>query len=373
MQLSISVSDFYRSLEIVEKALPTRSTISFLNNIYLELSGTQLSFYATNLEMEIKTALTLAPDHEKMDSFAILLPQKIIEVLRYFPTNDAFLVFDPQSYRITVSGGSAEFSLFGADPHDYPERKIDSDGEDLKFQIKQAELKKYLKMVLFSASTDETRPAFNGILFEFKGNKITLTASDTYRLAVKEIIKEEWNFKEAKCLVPARSLREFLKILGDDEQMITVVPGGNKISFDTGLVYLSARLLQEKFPDVSSIIPQAFQSRIKIDKKLLEDTISRAALLAEGKNQAVQLAFQDNALIARVTSQQGKMEEKLSAQIDGENLELFVNTKFVLDLLKVTEDLSMSIDLHGHEGPLIFMPSGEKGYLYLVLPIKKVN
>ncbi len=369
MQITLNSGQLYNCLDTVEKALPIRSTVPMINSILFEVRQEALLFSSTNLEMAIMVSL----DYSSNESGTILLPPKIVDIMRYFPVSEVNLDINWDNYRIDISGGSAHFNLNGADAHDYPTAAFGQPDPESGFNIEQQRLKKILRSVIFAASAEETRPAFNGILFAFDGPKITLTASDTYRLVVKEIQDESWSFEERKCLVPARVMREFLRIVEESEREVLIGIDNKTIAFNFDSINFTSRLLEEKYPDVSGVIPGSYKTRIKIDRKMLEEVISRAALLAEGKNQAVNLILNNNQLEAKVSGQEGSMEELMPVEQDGEDINLHVNTRFVLDILKILEEKEILIDFHGNDGPLIFRLVDDLSYLYLVLPIKKIN
>ena len=369
MRITTNSSQFYENLEVVEKALPVRTTVPLINNIYMQIKEDKLIFSATNLEMTINIWMESKND----ETGDILLPAKIIDIMRYFPTPEVNIDVNWDNFRIDVSGGSAHFLLYGADPQDYPSTSFIEINENESYFAERGILKNMIRQVIFAASAEETRPAFNGVLFNFSDEKLALTASDTYRLAIKETNHSDWSFEEQKCLVPARVLRELLRLLDDSEEKVWFNMDSRSIAFNCGEMYFASRLLEEKYPDVSGVIPTSYETRIMIDRKTFEDTISRAALLAQGKNQAVNLVSADSNLETKVASQLGSMEESIPVEQNGEDIDLFVNSRFVLDVLRIIEEDKVIIDFHGNGGPIIFRMENDPGYLYLVLPIKKFN
>lgn len=369
LHLSINTEELKNCLEIVEKALPARSTMPVISNVLLEIKEDQLTFSTTNLEMFIKTNM----EYSSQQSGKILLPPKLIDIIRYFPTEKVDLKINWDNYRLDISGGSANFHLYGSDPEDYPNTFESAAKDGQEIIIDQHIFKKMLRSVIFSASNEETRPAFNGVLFTFKEGFLSLTASDTYRLAIKEAIDESWLTEERLSLVPARSMRELLRLLGEQPVKISINQESSILSFQIEQVYFATRLLEEKFPDVTGVIPKEYKTRIKINKTMFEETVSRASLLAEGKNQAVNLIVGEEQLEVKVSGQQGSMEDILSVDFDGEEVDVFANTRFMLDVLKVIDNENVILDFHGEGGPIIFRLSEDQSYLYLVLPIKKVN
>lgn len=369
MHLSLNTEELFNCLEVVEKALPVRTTVPLLGNIFCEINEDNITFSTTNHEIFIRAKM----DHQGTETGKILLPPKFVEIIRYFPTKEVEIDIDWEKYRIDLRGGAANFHLYGADPEEYPTFAGDISSDNREFDIDKNNFKKYLKSVVFAASNEETRPAFNGVLFSMNNNTLTLTASDTYRLVIKKVTEERWSFSEKAALVPAKAIRELLRIIGESSGGLQVYHHTNLLSFHFDNILFSTRLLEEKYPDVRGVIPSQYISRVNVERKVMEDTVSRAALLAEGKNQAVNLSVSGSSLEIRVTSQEGSMEEVLPAENEGEDLSLFVNTRFILDILKILSDTKIIIDFHGEGGPLIFRVPGDSGFLYLVLPIKKVN
>ena len=369
MELILDAKRMLYCLEMVEKALPYRSTIPVINNIHLNIEHDTVTFSATNLEMFISAVM----EQKGEETGKLLLPPKIVDILRYFPTDQINIKINWENFRIDITGGSANFHLFGASPEDYPVFFDRSEDFDEGFSIDADLLKNTFKSVVFATSNEESRPAFNGVLVEFKNNKITFTASDTYRLVIKEIEKDLWNFEQTRCLVPARSIREFLKLTADGNEPLRFIFKNSILSLIFGKIYFATRLLQEKYPDVSGIIPLQYKTRITIDRKVLEETVSRANLLAEGKNQAISFSVNEAELEVKVAGQEGSMDENIPVSKMGEKLQLLINSRYILDILKVMNDSEVIIDFHGEGGPLIFRQPEDQTYIYLVLPIKKIS
>ncbi|MEW5783624.1 MAG: DNA polymerase III subunit beta [Bacillota bacterium] len=358
-------SEINRCLDIVEKALPVRSTIPVTNNILLESTGDSLIFTTTNLELEIKVKIY----YEGGEQGKILLPPKVVDIVRHLPSPEVDIKLNWETFRIDLESGAARFNLYGSDPTDYP--KVDEINPRAgALLIEPSHLKELLKEVVFAASTDESRPAFNGVLFQFKEKGVELTASDTYRLVVKEVSSEDWSLEEQRYLIPAKSLRELLKILDENNEQISIFPHQDQVVFHLGKVYFATRVLNEKYPNVSGVIPEHYQTRLIVERKTLEETVSRAALLAEGINQVVQFAVSDSHIDVKVSSQLGRMEEAIPVRKEGESIDIYVNSRFILDILKVVEAKEIIIDFHGTNGPIIFRLVDDLCYLYLVLPIK---
>ncbi len=367
MELNVKRSDICNILEVVEKGLPLRSTLPVINNIFLEIFEEKLSFSSTNLEIFVQASI----NYKSSEKAQILLPPKFVELFRYFPTEDVNIEINFENYQIDIKGGSSQFRLYGADTTDYPAFG-DNILNDKRYSMKKGLLKSVLRKTIFAASSDETRPAFNGVFFSFNDNSLLITASDTYRLVSMTIRDDQWQFPSKNCLVPAKAMRELLRILDDKDTMVEFSMENGYITFYLDGIVFATRLLQEKFPEVSGVIPKEYKTRVKVERKSIEDSVTRATLLTEGKNQAVNINVSDEHIEVKVASQLGSMEEKVVASLDGEPISLLVNTRFMLDFLKIINDQDIIIDFHGDGNPIVFRLIDNNNFLYLVLPIKKL-
>jgi DNA polymerase-3 subunit beta len=366
MSIILSKESLFRSLEIVERALSADSPIPALKNILMESDSRQLILSSTNLELEAKVILPYEGD----EPGSVLIPGRITDIVRLLPAPEVQLDLNPDNLHIAVNSGRSSYNLFGTDPAEFPRIEEVSPAGNEAITLKASVLREILRMVVFAASTEETRPAFNGVLFEFEGDRWSMTSSDTYRLVFKSTRKQGWQFQPSRSLVPAKALRELLKVLEPGDEEVTFFPGKDKLIFKFSSVYFAARMLNEKYPDISSVIPERYSTRVVVDRHELIDSVSRATLLAEGANNAIHLAVADNSLTVQVTSQIGRMEEPVDVKKEGEEIDLYINSRFVMDILKAASSKEMVVDFHGKSGPVVFRLPDDENYLYLVLPIK---
>ncbi len=368
MLITIKTTDLYHCLDIVEKILPSRTTLPVIKNIFLKITGKKMLFFTTNQEMNVSVSI----DYESEETGSFLISPKIVDIIRHFPTNEVTLDLSLENKRLEIYGGKAHFKLYISDSTEYPYTDFVNHNDMVYLDIEMSALKNAIKSVLFAASNEETRPAFNGVLFSFQNQFISLTASDTYRLAIKQVSNEEWSFSENKYLLPAKALRELLRILSDTDQSVRIFNHNKYLVFSFDNVVFASRLLGEKYPDVGAVIPENYKTRIEIDKKKLEHALIRAALLAEGKNLSVKINIKDSTLEASVSAQEGSMEELIAVEQQGDDVNLSVNSRYLIEVLKIIEDNAILVDFHGEGGPLIFRHIDDDSYIYLVLPIKKI-
>ena len=325
-----------QALNSISHAIPKRASIPVIDGVYF---GKCIA--ATNLEQYASV--------EGFDYPGVVLPAKVIDIVNSL-NGDVDLAFD-DNQNCTIKSGGSKFRLNGFLAEDYPEIPKLRDGST----VSGRELKHAFQSVVFAASTEESRRAFNGVLVD--GGKVV--ASDTYRLAIHDIPLQ------GRCLIPARFLSN-LKQLPDGDIRVSI--SDDIISFSVGDLTLSSRLLNEKYPDITAVVPKEHKLQITANRDDLMGAITRAALLAEGKHKAINLSLQDS-LTVSINSQSGSLTEQVDCQMSGEPVELLLNAQYLADVLKISPD-EVTLHFHGEGGAVV---AKWDEYLYLMLPIKKAE
>lgn len=359
----------FKQLDIVEKGLPGKTTMSILNNILLECHESQITFISSNLEIGIKSTFYTQGSTGEL---SILIPSKIIDIVKSLPDDqEVEIEIDPDSSNITIKGGSSLFNLQGINTGEYPSF-LENIPEGDPLILKESVLKDIIRKTVFGVSHDESRPAFTGVLFSIDEEKklLTVTSSDTYRLMFKSESIFPWGYGSGNYLVPAKALRELMKILEEDED-VKIFPAGNHLVFLFKNIFFFSRLLEERFPDVTGVIPETMNIKLMVDRKELEGALNRASLVVEGNLPGVKISVKENFMEVSSGSEIGKMQEQVKiVNKEGTNLDIYLNIKFLSDVFKIIDTKNIIIEFIASEAPCIIRPEGDEKYLYLVLPIK---
>jgi DNA polymerase III beta subunit len=240
-------------------------------------------------------------------------------------------------------------------------------------------LKNILQKVQFAASQDESKPSFRGILLEIEADRLLCMSSDTYRLACFQKIFSQKNTPVPyRLLIPGKTLGELTKILSDAGEKVDCYFQENEIIFVHKHYIFSSRLLADRYPDLEQAFPPDYTTRITVNTDLLEKTISRASLLSQGENRMIALGVADMLLQVSSSSELGRMDEEiqLTAKKGQDLAQILLNSRFLLDVLRIWEKEQVEIEFNGPVGACIFnhrqeTDDGLDNYRYLVLPIKK--
>jgi DNA polymerase III subunit beta len=366
MRLSVPRSLLSEHVQSVAKAVPGKSTIPSLEGILFESDGETLTMTATNLEMGIRTSFTAA--HEEPGR--VVLPGKVVEIIRRLPADSVQLIVNSENFLTEIRSGPAEFQLYGLDAADFPAfTAFSPEMVQLEFSVKTGDLRRALRQTLFAVSTDEGKPAFTGLLFSLQENVLILSASDTFRLATTRCAVQN-NGSSGDFLVPARNLHEILRLYTQEEETIQIRVAQNQVLLQCGTREFSSRLLDENFPNVERVIPREFSGRADVDVEHFMQAVERASLLSEGSNHVVRLSVGQDVMVVRAASKYGKTQEQVPLKLEGEGLEVSLNSRYILDMLKMNEGDRCIMEITGPNKPCILRDSLYEEYLYLVLPIK---
>ncbi len=409
MIIKINTELLKKQLDLVEKCLPKTTNMPVLKNIYFENYDGKLTFMSNDLETGIRCSTQIEkPEQESLSirileddsrekssdeaegglfesndspdpedgvmeipwNGKVLLAPRITDIVRHMRSNEMEIVIMPDSYKVKVTGGQSKFDLTGAPVDDYP-LLPEHQPEKKPLVIKSGELKEIIRQTVFAISTDATRPAFSGVLFDFMDNKLKVVASDTYRLTMKNKQIENWEYDDNKVLVPGKSLKELLRILDDDEMPVEIYPASKQLIFKFAETYFYTRLLEDKFPDFTRVIPTDFVANIIVNRKEFSYLIERAMLLSNDGNQTAIISVKELEMNIRAVSDIGRMEESISLiEKEGQDIEILLNVRFIMDVLKVLDNERICFYFGGSEAPCIIRPENDDNFLYLVLPIK---
>ena len=214
--------------------------------------------------------------------------------------------------------------------------------------------------------------SLQGLLFEIKNKKLNLVALDGYRLAIKsEYIDSDFDIE---LVIPGKTLSEVSRILEDSDDILKITFTSNHILFNMGNTKIISRLLDGKFISYNSLLPQEHKIGILINKPKFQECIERASLMAKETNSYL-IKFKTNGdnLVITSNSQQGNVREEIEIDLQGENIEIAFNSKYLLDVLKNMDEEEIVLELTSSIAPCVIKGKNTDSYKYLVLPVRLMN
>jgi len=365
MKLSCTQEKLNKGINIVSRIVSPRGTLPVLNNILLQTDKGRLKISATDLEIGINTWIGAKVDSDG----GITVPARLIS--DFVNTNsdeaiilelkDTTLSLKSDKYKANIKGiGASEFPLI---PEVKKESLIELAGKDLKKSISE---------VVFASALDETRPVLMGVLMKVKDNIMKLVATDSYRLAEKTITLNKKVPQEINIIIPQRTMNELGRIISGDEEKIEIRIGENQIHFTLGDTQLVSRLIEGSFPDYNQIIPSSSETKTTLSVDKFANAIKMASYFAResANNIKLKIASGKHIEVIAVSAQIGDNVSIVEAKIEGKDLEIAFNAKFILDVLNILDDKEIVLETVDKSTAGIIRPVKDKNYLYLIMPLR---
>lgn len=370
MKFTSTKDNLAYGVQVVQRAVSAKNPLPILSGVLLNAENNKLKLTATDLELGIEC---IVPINSNTDG-AVVLPAKYLgEIVRKLPDAQVDVFCDPETNLTTLKYGQSKFSMHGFSADEYP--LIPALDSDHTFVIKQELFRNMIKQVTFATSSDESRPIFNGVLFEVEEDTLRLVATDTHRLAFRSGLVNETSTPEEKmtALIPAKALNEIVRIMPPDVENIRIAFSSNQVIMEMGHIRLISRLIEGQFPNYKQVIPQGCKSKIKLKTKDLLEAVERASLLARDGSNVIKILVQADTLVINSNSPEiGTIHEELPIFLEGDETQIAFNSKYLIDVLKVADAEEIIVELTGSLSPGIIKPVEGDNYLYLILPVRTV-
>jgi DNA polymerase III subunit beta len=349
------------ALQIVQRGVSSRPGIPALTGVLMEAAtGGTLTLTTTDLEVSAKLAL----DVQVSEEGTALVPARLLADM-VKSLSDAPVDFDADQGQARISCAAYEGSLRLLPAEDFP--SLQGPG-GTKVVVEAPRFAEAVSQVARAASRDEARPVLTGVLVEVNREGVTLVATDSYRLAVRDLTATAEG--EAKAIVPERAMSEAGRAASSDEKgEVEVFLDASQVSFRIGSLALTSRLIEGEFPNYRQLLPEAYESRLIVSRQLLIDAVRRVGLLARDTT-PVRMEF--NAFGVRLSSSSpdlGQAVEAVEARYEGEDITAAFNPNYLADGLAAASGESVRLEVRDGLKPGIVKGEGEE-FTYLVMPVR---
>ncbi|SEQ07480.1 DNA polymerase III subunit beta [Piscibacillus halophilus] len=378
MKILIEREPLMNSIQNVMKAISSKTTIPILSGIKLEANDQGVKLTGSNSDITIESIIPVEEDgivniHEMVPGQIVVQAKFLPEIIRKLPDHQVEINVD-SDLNLQIKSGHAEFKLNGQDAEEYPQLPVLQTDNSFDLQIDL--LKMLIRQTNFAVSVSETRPILTGVHLKLENDLLELVATDSHRLASRKITmndSEQLTFNNV--VIPGKSLSELNKILDETQETIQVSVTDNQILFRTKNLYFLSRLLDGNYPETSRLIPNQSKTVVKVDSKELIESIDRASLLAkDNRNNIVKLVTkgQNTLQITSHSPEVGQVEETLETDsIEGEDLKISFNAKYMIDALKAIDSDQVSINFTGAMRPFVIRPEeDDEQILQLITPVR---
>ena len=363
MKLICSKANLLKGVNIVSKAVPTRTTMNILECILIDASTDEIKFTANDMELGIETKI----EGEIVEHGIIALDAKIFsEIVRKLPDNEVTIETD-NSFQTLITCEKAKFNIIGKSGEDfsylpYVER-MDS------IIMSQFTLKEVIRQTIFSIADNDNNKLMTGELFEISENQLKVVSLDGHRISIRNINLKDY-YKYKKVVVPGKTLNEISKILpGSADKEVVIYMTDNHIIFEFDQTTVVSRLIEGEYFRIEQMLSSDYETKVRINKKELLDCIDRATLLIkEGEKKPIIMNVADGHMELKINSFIGSMNEDIDIDKEGKDILIGFNPKFFIDALRVIDEEEVTLYMVNPKAPC-FIKDDEESYIYLILPV----
>ncbi len=369
MKFTVSRDALLKPLNLVAGVVERRQTLPILSNILMVLDNEHLSLTGTDLEVELIGRVPLSQSGG--ESGEVTVPaRKLVDICRSLPDGSDIEV-SAEEGKVTVRSGRSRFTLSTLPTKDFPNLE-DSIGTH-QFVLKQGQLKRLIDRTAFAMAQQDVRYYLNGMLWELKGQKLTVVATDGHRLALCSLpgtLSEVDS--DTQVILPRKGVLELGRLLIDEDADIKIVIGNNHIRATTDDFTFTSKLVDGKFPEYQRVMPRNADKSVMGSRLELRQAFARTAILSNEKYRGVRLKLGENNLdILANNPEQEQAEESVPVEYNGGELEIGFNVSYLLDVLGVLSGETVKISLSDPNSSALLEEAQENGdSQYVVMPMR---
>ena len=363
MKLICSKANLLKGVNIVSKAVPTRTTMAILECILIDASTNEIKLMANDMELGIETKI----EGEIVERGVIALDAKIFsEMVRKLPDNDVTIETD-SSFKTVISCEKSKFNIIGKSGDDFSYIPYIERNDSIV--ISQFTLKEVIRQTIFSISDNDNNKIMTGELFEINDNQLKVVSLDGHRISIRTIELKN-HYENKKVIVPGKTLQEISKIIpGSAEEDVIIYISDNHIVFEFETTTIVSRLIEGEYFKIDQMLSSDYETKVKINKRELLNCIDRSTLLVkEGDKKPIIMNITDGNMELKINSFIGSMNEDIDIEKDGKDIMIGFNPKFFIDALRVIDEEEVSLYMVNPKAPC-FIKDEEGTYTYLILPV----
>lgn len=366
MRFTILQQDLLPSLQSVSRSVGVHATLPVLNHVLLSVEEKKLKIAATNLEIGV---IKFIPVTDETPGEITVPAKTLVDLISGLGQSNINL--ESEGELLTIRSGKFKASINGISATEFPAIPL-STGSGVNFP-KDAFLTS--SQILFAAAVDEGRPVLTGILTDVKNSKLDFVATDGFRLAHRQVVLSDHKGVEGfKSLIPKRTFEEVLRIISEqavDEVNISTSENQNQVVFTLGQTIISSRLIEGNFPAWEKIIPTQIVGKATVEKDQLIKAIKLAAVFAKNEANIVVLTTGKGSVALKSSAKEvGSQENEIEGEIEGEELQIAFNTKFLQDAVSNIPTRQVMFEFSGSLSASLIKPVGSEGLEYIVMPVR---
>jgi DNA polymerase-3 subunit beta len=374
MKFRCEKDDLFESVQFVSRAISNRATLPVLSGLRIEArNDDQVVVAATDLELTMQAILRAGVD----EPGRIIVPGRLFgEMTRSLGQGQVSLAGGEGE--VEIGSGRGQFRVKTLVADDYPALPTDDPtGEGTEIEIESETLATALSQVIRSASPDESRQILTGVLWEMEPGALTLAATDSYRLSVRNVVISGGPAEARKVVLPARTLGELARALQGGTARVTALVKDNLMAFSIAPAestgrdgsVIGSRFIEGEFPNYKQLLPEGYPNILKVDREAFLEVTRRVGLLAQN-NLPVKLRLDAELEVSAHTPDVGEGQEVLDAEYQGESIVIAFNPQFLNDGLSAMRTERVVLEAGDGLKPAILRGEGDDSFTYLLMPVR---
>ncbi|MCJ7576817.1 MAG: DNA polymerase III subunit beta [candidate division Zixibacteria bacterium] len=373
MKFSTPKNKIFSAVQNVLNVVPTRTTLPVLSNMLVEVTDSKLKLAATDLDISMITTIPISATKKG----SITIPARTFaEILRELPESEIEIEVTENRMELKVEHGN--YRLSGIPSDEFP--KLPTANLAKQIKIPGGELAEMIQKTVVAVSTDETRPALNGVLWQTSGKSMQMVATDGHRLAKISQKNNKLKGLHDDIIIPPKALNLLVKLLADsakggEEKEIGVIFGENNIIFNLDDSIIASRIIEGPYPNFEQVIPKDNDKKLIVNKDLLTSTIRRVSILANTLTHQIKFSFKKDTLELSSANFDlgGEAKESLVCDYTAEPMDIGYNASYVMDVLKQIDGDEVIFELGTPvSAAMIYSSEKKEGQecLYLLMPLR---
>ena len=370
MKLSVQCHELSSRLQTILTVVSARTTLPVLGNILLKADNDALALSATDLDLSIACSI---PAQVAKPGSTTVPARMLAEIVREL--TDESVNISVTNHRMEIKAGRGVYKLSGMSPEEFP--RLPALPDTTPITIPADQLRMVVQKTAYAASTDDTRPALNGILWHSNGEGVYVVATDGHRLARVMLPANYLSGINRELIIPPKALGLVLKVVGESESDVRIQLGEKTVVFSIDNTVITSRLIEGPYPKYQQVIPKDNDKRLRADKERLTAALRRMAVMASDQTHRVRLSMKDDALKLFVsTPDVGEGSEEMMVSYEGEPIDIGFNANYLLEVLKYLPTDEVRLTFKAPERAATIEPVGwddPASYLTLVMPLRLLD
>lgn len=367
MKFSCYKNDLSDALKLVIRAADPKPSTPITAGVFIKAENSLIELQANNFSLGI---ISKIPAYVEVEGSTVVSAKRLAEFVKNMP-DDTLTFTIENSSAVFIESGGASVKLLTMNPDDFP--RVNPVEAARSIKLPATTFSSLVRRTVFAVGNDDSRPIFTGVLFKIQNSILSLTASNTHRLAFAEKIFSE-DYPDLEFVVPAETLKGILEHIDSksDEKIISIDYNERNLTFAFDNFVVASRLLEGVYPPVEKILDEEAPNRARVETAELKQAVGFIALMAkETEYKSVQFVFAGDCVeISANSNDIGGAVRNIEAQIEGDGISISFNVNYIADVLKIIDTPQIFIDFKEKFAPIKITEPGNENFIYVVTPVR---